>query len=403
MADFIITVRPNGTASNNWNTTGGTADAVLSDDSDASFIFSFGGVAVVDMGTFVLPSGAQIVYMRPRMRAKGPVGGQDQIQVRLSGVDSAGDVFTGTGNTNIINFTGSTYTTRPTDGLPWTQSDLDAVQLRIMDLSQVGTTSVLEAYLDVAYHWEGSGTISGAGDLAATGVTQTEATAFLSSSGNLAATAIVNNPVTAARPHRCKCNKQKCECFILDDGYDGAQISNNNTTTVRGTGLENSPYYVQNIHHPRFVPPAAKVRTFTASTAGTIQFIKFGIIDLNTDAMFNINQPDRFTITHYGIYMFGASIQWNGPPDLYTNFGVYYSNVGGFIGADPAAASPSILHNVQYRANKTNPGETISRISSSYFSSFAFNVGDILRVGVFGGSPSPNPGATLCSFWICYS
>lgn len=209
-----------------------------------------------------------------------------------------------------------------------------------------------------------------------------------------------------ATPSRCNCAKsKKCDCFILDDGYDGLQIANNNTTLVHGVGTSDRPYYVQNIHHPSFIPSAAKVKTLTATPASTLKFISFNIIDFNTDGIFNINQPDRLTINRGGVYMFGASIQWNGPPDLYTNFGIYYGRIGSFFGGDPSAASPPAVHNVQYRANKTTPGETISRLapySSSVSFNFAFQIGDFLKVGVFGANP-PNPGATVCSFWICYS
>lgn len=208
-------------------------------------------------------------------------------------------------------------------------------------------------------------------------------------------------------PSRCNCAKaKKCDCYIFDDGANAlSNIINNNTTLVHGAGLPERPYYVQNIHHPSFIPPAAKVRTLTASPASTLKFITFNIVDFNTDSIFNSNQPDRFTITRGGVYTFGASIQWGGPPDLYTNFGIYAGRSGSFFGADPSAASPAAISDVQYTANKATPGQTISRIapySASFTSSYYFQVGDFLKVGVFGANP-PNPGATSCSFWICYT
>jgi hypothetical protein len=205
---------------------------------------------------------------------------------------------------------------------------------------------------------------------------------------------------------RCDCSKNnKCDCFITDDGYPGLRV-NNNTTLVRGKGTSDSPYYVENIHHPSFIPPAARVRTITATPAATLKFISFDIIDVNTDGIFNLNIPDRFTINHAGIYTFGASIQWTGPPDLYTNIGIFYgSSISTGIRMDPSAASPAAAQTVLYRADKTNPGDTVSRMapySASVFADYSFKAGDVLKVGVFGFNP-PNPGATSCTFWICYS
>lgn len=107
---------------------------------------------------------------------------------------------------------------------------------------------------------------------------------------------------------RCNCAKS-CDCYLFDDGYNGSGVVNNNSTFVRGVGQFFSPYSVDNIHDPNFIPPIAKARRNKSfQTQGKITFD--GGADFNTEGMFNTNTPDRITITHDGLYAIGFDVAY---------------------------------------------------------------------------------------------
>ena len=115
---------------------------------------------------------------------------------------------------------------------------------------------------------------------------------------------------------RCQCN-QLCNCFVVDDGFSGDNITNNNSSYVEGIGLSNAPYELHNIHDPGFIPPAAKI-TYNGATfntdfpggSGGGYIPRFDGATFNTVGMFNANQPDRLTVLHHGIYFVGFDVSY---------------------------------------------------------------------------------------------
>jgi hypothetical protein len=192
---------------------------------------------------------------------------------------------------------------------------------------------------------------------------------------------------------RCNC-VSSCDCFLLDDGYNGTNIINNDTTYIRGIGEFFSPYSIDNIHDPNFIPPIAKARKnsgFVTSGAP----VYFDSADFNTEGMFNPNNPNRISILHQGLYAVGfdVSLELN----LNTSLPVFTYNPG-IVHVFAGGGNCVELEHNYFETTTIWPltvRSTQSKVSPTYC-----NVGDSFLLGV---NYTPGLVNTIsATMWVCY-
>jgi hypothetical protein len=137
----ILTDRPDSTAGagTGWTVAGGAADAddAVKDDSDTTYVDgpanandTVKGIRL-GMPNTAVPATAKVRAVRLRFRAKDdstwPWDSLLQARPLLAGLVGAG-VASAWGNTAITDYTGGWMTTKPAGG-PWTQADLDAMEV----------------------------------------------------------------------------------------------------------------------------------------------------------------------------------------------------------------------------------------------------------------------------------
>lgn len=149
----LVTLRPNATTTNSGALTGGaTAHAVLSDDSDASYItHTVGQSTRVDLGDLTLPAGGVVKNVQPRVRA-AVVTAATSGSYSGSAYSSAAPAAPGSA-TIFATVSSTTPTTRA--GLTvtgWTDPQVDAAYINVQWIAGAGISGRLyEAYLDVRY------------------------------------------------------------------------------------------------------------------------------------------------------------------------------------------------------------------------------------------------------------
>lgn len=159
MPNTTVTLRPSAIVSNvTWAATGGTADAVLADNSDASYDASSvdGDLLTLDLGTFAFPALAVILDVQVRRRV-AQVSGSSDLLIRL-GVGTGpllqvGGTSVGTAGGAPATSSGGNSTTTPTGGV-WQQADIDALRLQLEHDTHggAGVMRVYEMYVDVVYN-----------------------------------------------------------------------------------------------------------------------------------------------------------------------------------------------------------------------------------------------------------
>ena len=146
----VSTLRPNATTGNTGALTGGaTAHAVLSDDSDASYITYNGQFSTVALPDLTLPAGAIISKVAVRARCS-VAGAPISITVLALGTPTAPYSPLAGGTLVISNTAPTTITFPPGDGAPFTDANVDATTLEIAT-SGGGQSVVYAVYLDVTY------------------------------------------------------------------------------------------------------------------------------------------------------------------------------------------------------------------------------------------------------------
>lgn len=200
---------------------------------------------------------------------------------------------------------------------------------------------------------------------------------------------------------RCQCN-QLCNCFILDDGYNGNTIINNNSTYVEGIGIPNAPYVIHNIHDSNFIPPTAKV-TYNGATfntdfpggSGGGYIPRFDAATFNTVGMFNSNQPDRLTVLHSGIYLVGFDVSYQ----LQFSGAASSFEYAAYIEHHKSASTYEVVKH-QYFETTTIWPLTV-RSTQQRIVPVACEAGDYFKLAV---SWALKPlGIPLASMWICYT
>lgn len=190
---------------------------------------------------------------------------------------------------------------------------------------------------------------------------------------------------------RCSCSKA-CDCYLLDDGYDGTNISNNNSTFVRGIGEIFEPYSLDNIHDPNFIPPLAqafKNKAFMA--AGQVIFDG---ANFNTEGMYNTNLPDRVTVTHEGLYAIGFDVAFETAFNTSTTSFEYSAYITQHYGTGGVADC------VRHRYFETTSIWPLTvRSTQSRILAFYVIPGDYFTLHTFSGIPTLS---TQASMWICY-
>lgn len=166
-----VTLRPNGTNFNGWTIVGGSAsaDAALSDDSDATYVEVASGLvgaqscAVQLEDLSGLPSGALIKQVRARIRMRTKEASQQTNEFRQDlGEYGSGTYHTWkpTVPTALTTLTGPWHTTKPGGG-PWTDAVIDALGYEIADTGSAAKGfEVAEAYVDVEYNEQPTGTLT---------------------------------------------------------------------------------------------------------------------------------------------------------------------------------------------------------------------------------------------------
>lgn len=145
----LSTLRPDGTVTNEGTLTGGaTAHAVLSDDSDSSYVrLDVEGEEVnVTFGDFTLPAGAVIESIRARVRCAHEVGSRAlDIDVR-SGATTLSSSTIYTPSLSPTTISASLATTGLTDAV------VDAATVSVEHRDSLGGgLRIYEVYLDVTY------------------------------------------------------------------------------------------------------------------------------------------------------------------------------------------------------------------------------------------------------------
>lgn len=156
----ITTIRPDATVSQShvgYTRVGGNLHAILSDNSDASYLYGAGS-AVADLTmTFpapTIPAGRQITRIRTRLRVKSDVAGSGT-NVFLVTINGTGNIYSaaytsGGALGSIVELTGSWSTSSA--GTPWSSAMVDAATIGLSVLNGSGAGGyVYEIYLDVEY------------------------------------------------------------------------------------------------------------------------------------------------------------------------------------------------------------------------------------------------------------
>jgi hypothetical protein len=154
----IQTVRPDATTSgaSNFTPTGGaSAQAVLLDNSDLTYIRKAGTgqkSIILNVGNYTVLGNETVKQVRLRARASTPtsVGKLDlQLGTRVNGVNYYFPSLTLRGTNSLATFTGAWQSSSP-DGSVWDQTRLDALRAQITDYKDSGDRAfIYELYVDI--------------------------------------------------------------------------------------------------------------------------------------------------------------------------------------------------------------------------------------------------------------
>lgn len=149
----LSTLRPTSTTSNTGALTGGaTAHAVLSDNSDASFVtYDTGESSVLGLTDLTLPAGAVIATVQARTRV-ATAGGTSVLNIWITDPQGTQSFLTNVTSTSILTLTTSDSLVGDYFGDPWTDAGADALTTAVIHGGPaVPTIKVYEHYIDVHY------------------------------------------------------------------------------------------------------------------------------------------------------------------------------------------------------------------------------------------------------------
>lgn len=172
MSDTVSILRPDGVVGslNGWAVVQGsapanTADSVLADNNDDSYVKADAVTGndnfQVSFGTVALPTLAEIKSVTVRLRLAQAAGAQT-ILVDLFNHSNYSAITFAVPTSSITTEASAVFTTRP-DGGDWTQADIDALKLRI-GVNAPDDMRVYAAYIDVAYNQAPVTTVTGPAD-----------------------------------------------------------------------------------------------------------------------------------------------------------------------------------------------------------------------------------------------
>lgn len=147
----ISTLRPNGTTSNTGTLTGGaTAHAVLSDDSDSSYVdyASAGQASVLALGDLTLPAGAVVKSLKIRLRVQLATPTASELTAKI-----VAGAKTSTATLTVSNYRSPpfsvTWLTLASAGI--SDANVDGATLTISKVAAGAHVQVYEAYVDATY------------------------------------------------------------------------------------------------------------------------------------------------------------------------------------------------------------------------------------------------------------